>query len=78
MPDNPYYGGEQLECRVVLTRLPDGRVRMAMADPLTGRVEQLGVHGPSQRAIDEAVRGLKASIERAGHKLTVSYLTGPR
>lgn len=61
---------KQLECRIVLTYHKDGRVSMGMYDPLSGRYEPLGTHGPDVREVDKAVRGLKSSIERAGHWLT--------
>lgn len=60
----------QLECRAVLTYHRDGRVGMGMYDPVSGRYEPLGVHGPGQADIDRAVRGLREGIERAGHRLT--------
>lgn len=62
----------QLECRVVIRRLPDRRVALGMYDPLNMRYEALGTHGPGESSIDEAVRGLKEAIERAGHRLTFS------
>ncbi len=60
----------QLECRIVITHQPDKRVDVGMYDPITGRYEPLGRHGPSQREKDRVIRELKASIERAGHLLT--------
>ena len=59
-----------LECRIVLTYRDDNRVAVGMYDTMGGRYEPLGVHGPSQREVDKVVRDLKASIERAGHRLT--------
>lgn len=59
-----------LECRIVVTHRADKRVGLGMYDPVSGRYEALGVHGPAQRDIDRAVRGLKEGIERAGHRLT--------
>lgn len=61
---------KQLECRIVITFLRDGRIRLGMYDPKAGRYEALGTHGPSVKEVDKAVRGLKEGIERAGHKLT--------
>ena len=61
---------KQLECRIVLTYHRNGKVAMGMYDPISGRYEPLGTHGPGRRAVDEAVQGLKDSIERAGHRLT--------
>lgn len=61
---------KQLECRIVLTFLRSGKVRMGMYDPLNHRYEALGEHGPGVREVDKAVRDLKTSIERAGHLLT--------
>lgn len=61
---------KQLECRIVLTFLPSGKVKLGMYDPLNMRYEALGVHGPARRDVDRIVNDLKTSIERAGHKLT--------
>lgn len=61
---------KQLECRIVITFLRDKRIKLGMFDPLSGRYEPLGTHGPSIREVDKAVLGLKQSIERAGHLLT--------
>ena len=41
-----------------------------MYDPLSGRYEDLGSHGPGRREVEKVVSDLKASIERAGHRLT--------
>lgn len=60
----------QLECRIVITYQRDGRIDLGMYDPLSGRYEPLGTHGPGRREKDKAVLGLKDSIERAGHRLT--------
>lgn len=61
---------KQLECRIVLVFLKDGRVRMSMYDPITQRNEALGIHGPARKVVDKVVGDLKTSIERAGHHLT--------
>ena len=61
---------KQLECRIVLTFLRNGKTSVAMCDPKTGRLEPLGTHGPSARLVDRVVADLAASITRAGHKLT--------
>lgn len=61
---------KQLECRIVITHLPNKCIMLGMWDPLNMRYEPLGTHGPSQREINKAIYGLKDSIERAGHKLT--------
>ena len=61
---------DKLECRIVLTFLRDGRVKLAMYDPKGGRYEPLGTHGPAVREVDRVVGDLKSSIERAGHHLT--------
>lgn len=61
---------EQLECRIVITYRADKRISLGMLDPLSGRYEALGTHGPAQADIDRAVAGLKDAIERAGHRLT--------
>ena len=46
------------------------QVDVGMFDPLSGRYEPLGTHGPARREVDKMVYGLKESIERAGHRLT--------
>jgi hypothetical protein len=61
---------EQLECRIVITYLPDKRIQLGMYCPRSLRYEPLGTHGPAQTVIDKAVLGLKESILRAGHRLT--------
>ena len=43
---------------------------MAMCDPVRGKVEPLGTHGPCVREVDKVVEDLKTSIVRAGHLLT--------
>lgn len=60
----------KLECRIVVTYRRDGRVALGMYDPVSGRYEPLGTHGPARAAIDAAVRDLAASIARAGHHIT--------
>lgn len=61
---------KQLECRIVLTFMRDGRTTVAMYDPLNHRYEPLGIHGPSVKEVDRIVKDLKRSIETAGHLLT--------
>ena len=61
---------KRLECRIVITHRADRRTDVGMYDPITGRYEPLGTHGPARREVDRVVRDLKASIERAGHLLT--------
>lgn len=61
---------KQLECRITIAWLPDGRIRLGMYDPYNGRHEPLGTHGPDRRQVDAAIRGLKERIEREGHRLT--------
>lgn len=63
-------GTKQLECRIVLTFLRNEKVKVAMCDPKTGRMEKLGTHGPARAEVDKVVKDLKTSIERAGHLLT--------
>ena len=65
-----------LECRIVITHRPDGRIDLGMYDPLSGKYEPLGAHGPGRRAVERAVNDLKQSIERAGHRLTYCERTG--
>ena len=60
-----------LECRIVITKgRPDLKTEVGMYDPVSGRYEPLGAHGPSAREVDKVVRDLKRSIEGAGHRLT--------
>lgn len=70
---------KQLECRIVIIWHRPARLRIlgeqfnrfvevGMYDPVSGRYEHLGRHHPSD--LDKVVRGLKESIERAGHRLT--------
>lgn len=61
---------QQLECRIVITYLPDKRIALGMYDPVGMRYEPLGTHGPARKEVDKAVLGLKESILRAGHRLT--------
>lgn len=63
---------QQLECRIVIIhrRSSDLKTEVGMYDPKSGRYERLGLHGPAQHEVDKMVRGLKESIERAGHRLT--------
>lgn len=60
----------QLECRIVIRSRVDRKIDLGMFDPLSMRYEPLGAHGPAQRDIDKAVGDLKASMERAGHRVT--------
>jgi hypothetical protein len=67
---------KQLECRVVITNHGDGTFSMGMFDPVSGRHEPLGTHRTVDK--DSVVRGLAQRIEREGHKLTFSELSGKR
>ena len=62
----------QLECRIIITRPRHSgeRIAVGMYDPLSGKYQPLGEHGPDEREIDRVVRDLAQSIERAGHRLT--------
>jgi hypothetical protein len=61
----------QLECRIVITRgRADLKTEIGMYDPLNGRYEALGEHGPARAEVDRVIHDLKRSIERAGHRLT--------
>lgn len=62
---------KQLECRIVITsgRL-DLKTEVGMFDPISGRYEYLGVHGPSLAEVDKMIYGLKERIEREGHRLS--------
>lgn len=66
---------KQLECRVVITNL-DCIFEMGMYDPISGRYEALGTH--SYKDKDNVVRGLKERIEREGHRVSFSEVTGKR
>lgn len=62
---------KQLECRIVITRgRADLKTEVGMFDPISGRYEPLGAHGPAQREVERVVLDLKKSIEKAGHLLT--------
>ncbi len=61
---------EQLECRVVVTHRPDGRISLGMYDPANDRYEPLGEHGPAREEIEQVVGDLARSIQTAGHRLT--------
>lgn len=62
----------QLECRISIIHLKNGKIRLGMVDPLNMRYEPLGEHGPDKREIDKVIENLKTSIIRAGHLLTFS------
>lgn len=62
----------QLECRIIIRHRKDLKTEIGMYDPLNGRYEKLGVHGPDPREVDRVIEDLKASIIRAGHFLTFS------
>ena len=62
---------KKLECRIVITRgRADLKTEVGMYDPISGRYEPLGAHGPSVKEVDRVVSDLKKSIEKAGHLLT--------
>lgn len=63
---------KQLECRIVIKRLEDRRIKLGMYCPYTYRYEFLGYHGPSNKDIDKAILNLKRTIEDAGHRVTFS------
>lgn len=66
---------KQLECRVVLTHR--GNVfDLGMYDPVSGRHVSLGTHLSDNK--DKVIRGLRERIEREGHVVTFSEITGPR
>jgi hypothetical protein len=71
---------KQLECRIILTHghRIDLKTDLGMYDPVSGRYEPLGAHGPSPREVDRVVADLQASMERAGHLVTFSEVRGPR
>lgn len=60
----------QLECRIVITYLLSGQIRLGMYDPRSLRYEGLGTHGPARKVVDSVVMKLAESIIRAGHLLT--------
>lgn len=61
----------RLECSIVVKRLKDGRATVGMLDPVSGRYEPLGTHGPDRSVIDKVIMDLRRSIESAGHTATV-------
>lgn len=63
----------QLECRVVITN-EGGNFSLGMYDPLNTRYEKLGTHPVRDK--DKIVRDLKNKIEREGHLVSFSELTG--
>ena len=66
---------KQLECRVVITH--DGNTfALGMFDPQGGRYEPLGKH--PKRDIERIVRDLKVRMEREGHLVSFSEMSGPR
>lgn len=69
----------KLECRIVIRHLENGRSKLGMYDPVSGRYEPLGTHGgrsdSAKRALDRVVLDLKISIEKAGHWVTFSERT---
>jgi hypothetical protein len=71
---------KQLECRIVTTHghRHDLKTEVGMYDPISGRYEPLGAHGPRVRDVDKMVAGLAARIEAEGHLLTFSDVRGPR
>ncbi len=71
---------KQLECRIVITRnrRPDRKTEVGMYDPISGRYEPLGAHGPAQAEVDKMVRGLAERITKEGHLLTFSDVSWPR
>lgn len=66
---------KQLECRVVITNR-GGVFDLGMYDPVSGRHEPLGTHRQTDR--DKVIRGLTQRIEREGHRLTFSEVSGTR
>jgi hypothetical protein len=67
---------KQLECRVIITHEPLQMFALGMYDPVRGRYQPLGKH--PTRDIERIVKDLVASMERVGHKVTFSEVTGPR
>jgi hypothetical protein len=62
---------KKLECRIVLGfRRADQKTEVGMYDPISGRYEPLGAHGPAATVVDKVVHDLKRAIEGAGHRLT--------
>lgn len=67
----------QLECRITITHLVGERIfALGMYDPVSGRHELLGKHPVAD--IERVVGGLRTRMEREGHLVTFSELTGPR
>lgn len=68
---------KQLECRITITHDPSGgKFALGMYCPVSMRHEPLGRHPTSK--IEEVVRGLRERIEREGHLVSFSEVTGPR
>lgn len=68
-------GSKQLECRIVITHRGH-TFDLGMYDPVSGRHEPLGNH--PRKDINRIVRDLKVRMEREGHLVSFSEVTGPR
>lgn len=69
---------KQLECRIVITHGVPGpdKFALGMFDPVSMRHEPLGSH-PTWN-IERVVRDLRVRMEKEGHRVTFSEVTGPR
>lgn len=66
---------KQLEVRVVLTH-KGNTFEMGMYHPQGDRYEPLGIHPTRDK--ERIVRGLRERIEREGHKVSFSEVSGKR
>ena len=66
---------KKMECRVIITH-HGYNFEMGMYDPRGGRYEPLGKHPVAN--IKKVVGDLKTRMEREGHRVTFSEITGER
>ena len=69
---------KQLQCRIVITHSADNdhSFALGMYDPCSGRHEALGRHPTNQ--IEKIVGDLRIRMEREGHLVSFSEITGER
>lgn len=61
---------EQLEARIVVQQLANGKAEVFLYDPKTGAKARAGMT-VRQDEVDREVRSLKLTLEKAGHRVTV-------
>lgn len=65
---------EPLEARIVVAPLKGGRHELSVVDPRTGRTSATGLTVAPGDELDEKVRQLKRTLERAGSRVTVKFM----